>query len=91
MTDFLITDVDPELLRRLEESAQKHGRSLSEEAKRLIRIELSKVAPRSVPVTTRVVERGNLGTRMRDLIRPEDRGDDLIFEYREHDPKQPEG
>jgi hypothetical protein len=82
MTDFLI---------RLEESAQKHGRSLSDEAKCLIRIELSKVAPRSVPVTTRAIEGGNLGTRMRDLIRPEDRGDDLVFEYREHDPKPSEG
>jgi hypothetical protein len=91
MTDLLVTDVDPELLRRLEESAQKHGRSLSDEAKRLIRIELSKAAPRSFPETTRAVEGGNLGTRMRELIRPEDRGDDLIFEYREHDPKPPEG
>jgi plasmid stability protein len=36
MTDLLIRDIDPELKRRLERLARRHGRSLSEEAKLLL-------------------------------------------------------
>jgi plasmid stability protein len=72
MTDLLILDLAPELARQLEESACEHGRSLSNEAKSLIR----KGLPMQSAVTE--VKRG-LGTIMMELIRPEDRGD-LIFE-----------
>jgi plasmid stability protein len=71
LTDLLIHNVDPHLMRRIEESARKNNRSLSEEAKEI----LSRVlAP--------LPDNRNLGTLMFDSIRPEDRGDDLVFEYR---------
>jgi plasmid stability protein len=87
MTDLLITNIDPELLGKLEQSAQKQGRSVSDEAKRLIRTELGKADPQICLEPARAVEGGKLGTRMFDLIHPEDRGDDLVFEYRDSDPK----
>ncbi len=69
MTNLLIRDIDPQLKRRLEESAQKHRRSLSEEVK---------------AVLTRALagEPGGrkLGTLMSRLVAPEDRSDEYIFE-----------
>jgi plasmid stability protein len=79
MSDLLIRDIDPELKRRLEHSAQKHDQSLSDEAKSLIRKGLS--------VAT---QDRKLGTEMFDSILPEDRGDDLVFEYRGDLPKPPD-
>ena len=69
MTDLLIRDIDPRLKRRIEESARKNNRSLSEEAKELL--------SRGV---TRSPDNRKLGTLLFDSVRPEDRGDDLIFE-----------
>jgi hypothetical protein len=79
MSDLLIRDIDPRLKRELEESAQRHCLSLSDEAKSLIRRGLS-VAPQD----------RKLGTEMFDSILPEDRGDDLVFEYRGDLPKPPD-
>jgi plasmid stability protein len=79
MADFLIRDMDPQLKRRLQERARTHGRSLSEEAKEIIRDKLSEKA-----------DQRKLGTEMFNMIRPEDRGDDLVFEYRGEMPKPPD-
>jgi plasmid stability protein len=73
MTDLLIRGIDPELKRQLTQRAQAHRRSLSDEAKILLRNGLRQ------PAEERKGE-GGLGTAMRELVRPEDRGDDLIFE-----------
>jgi plasmid stability protein len=79
MADVLIRDLDPQLKRRLQERARAHGRSLSEEAKEIIRDKLSGKA-----------DQRKLGTEMLNMIRPEDRGDDLDFEYRGEMPKPPD-
>jgi plasmid stability protein len=71
MTDLLIRDIDPDLMILIEEGARTHNRNLSEEAEALIRAGLS------VPEDGR-----KMGTWMRSLILPEDRGDDLVFEHR---------
>jgi len=73
MTDLLIRDIDPDLKQQLEDRAQAHRRSLSDEAKLLIRRGLQ------APPGETAGERG-LGTAMWELVRPEDRGDDLVFE-----------
>ena len=79
MADVLIRDLDPQLKRRLQERASAHGRSLSEEAKEIIRDKLSEK-----------VDQRKLGTEMFNMMRPEDRGDDLVFEYRGEMPKPPD-
>jgi plasmid stability protein len=79
MSDLLIRDIDPELKYLLEQSAQEHRQSLSDEAKSLIRRGLN------VPSENR-----KLGSEMFDSIRPEDRGDDLVFEYRGEFSKPPD-
>jgi antitoxin FitA len=79
MADVLIRDLDPQLKRRLQERARSHGRSLSEEAKEIIRDKLSEK-----------VDQRKLGTEMFNMMRPEDRGDDLVFEYRGEMPKPPD-
>jgi plasmid stability protein len=71
MSDMLIRNIDSKLKREIEKRARAHGRSLSEEAKAVLRKGLD--APES--------ER-KMGTWMASLVRPEDRGDDLVFEYR---------
>jgi plasmid stability protein len=79
MADFLIRDMDPKLKRRLQESARAHGRSLSDEAKDIIREKLIEKP-----------DQRKLGTEMFNMIRPEDRGDDLVFEYHGEMPKPPD-
>jgi antitoxin FitA len=69
MSDLLIRGIDPELKRRLEESARKHDRSLSEEAKALLQQALAMQSG----------ER-KLGTLMRQLLPPESRSNDYVFE-----------
>ncbi len=78
MTDLVIENIDPELERRLTASAQKHSQSVSDEAKVL----LSKAL--AADMSGR-----KLGSEMFDLIRPEDRGDDLVFEYKGDFPAPP--
>ncbi|MEZ5785388.1 MAG: plasmid stabilization protein [Xanthobacteraceae bacterium] len=68
MADLLIRNLDPELKRRLQARARAHNRSLSEEAQQLLKDVLRS------PEAKR-----KLGTEMLNLIRPEDRGDDLVF------------
>jgi hypothetical protein len=79
MTDLLIRDIEPQLKRQIEERASKNRESLSVAAQALIRRGLE-----SPP------ERRKLGTEMYTMIRPEDRGDDLVFEYRGDMPKPPD-
>jgi plasmid stability protein len=71
MTDLLIRDIDTQLKRQIEERAQRHNQSLSDEAKSLIRKALNDSK-----------QDRKLGSEMFDSILPEDRGDDLVFEYR---------
>jgi len=71
MNDLLIRDIDPDLMLLIEQRARTHNRNVSEEAKALIRTRLG------VPEDGR-----KMGTWMRSLVQPEDRGDDLVFEYR---------
>jgi plasmid stability protein len=70
MPDLLIRDIDPEMNRSIEERARRHERNLSDEVKALIQQGLSVPDP-EVP----------MGTWISSLVRPEDRGDDLVFEY----------
>jgi plasmid stability protein len=69
MADLLIRNIEPRLKKRIEEKARKHGHSLSHEAKELLRRALA--APE---------DNRKLGTWMFESVRPEDRGDDLVFE-----------
>jgi plasmid stability protein len=71
MTDLLIRDIDPDLMLLIEQRARTHNRNVSEEAKALISAGLS------FPEDGR-----KMGTWMRSLVLPKDRGDDLVFEYR---------
>lgn len=71
MADLLVRDIDPELKRQVEERARAHRRSLSEEAKVLIRTALGAPEPDQP-----------MGTWMRDILPAEFRSDDLNFEYR---------
>jgi hypothetical protein len=79
MADLLIRNIEPALKRQIEEHARINKRSLSDEAKRLLLRGLA------APEDTR-----GLGTLMFESIRPEDRGDDLVFEYKGDFPKPPE-
>lgn len=79
MTDMLIRNVDPKLKRELERRARAHGQSLSDEAKSMLRRGLDAA-----------VSERRMGTWMRSLVRPEDRGDDLVFEYRGAIPGSPD-
>ena len=72
MTDLLIRDIDAEMKRQIEERANTHRRSLSDEAKALIRKGLAGQE-----------EELKLGTALCNLVAPEDRGDDLVFEFPE--------
>ena len=67
MADLLLRDMDDDLKRRLTARARAHGRSLSAEAKALI---LRGLAAADEPI--------GLGSRLRDLLPPGDRGDDLL-------------
>jgi hypothetical protein len=69
VTDLLIRDIDPQLKSQLEDAARKNHQNLSETAKVLIRRGLNAPEPG-----------GGLGTKMFNMILPEDRGDDLVFE-----------
>jgi hypothetical protein len=79
MADLLIRNIEPDLKRQIEEHARTNKRSLSEAAKQLLLRGLS------ASDDTR-----GLGTLMFETIRPEDRGDDLVFEYKGDFPKPPE-
>lgn len=79
MADLLIRNIDPDLKRRIRERARAHDRNLSDETKLLIQRGLD------VPEPTM-----KMGDWLYSLVRPEDRGDDLEFEYKGEMPKPPE-
>ena len=79
VADLLIRGMPQKLKRRIEEQARAHRHSTSVEAIALLRQALAE----------RSSER-KLGTEMFNLIRPEDRGDDLVFEYRGEVSKPPD-
>lgn len=68
MSDLLIRNISATLKRRIQQRAQAHGRSLSEEAKSLLTKAIQETEDR------------RMGSEMFNLIPPEDRGDDLVFE-----------
>jgi plasmid stability protein len=69
MVDLLIRNIDPHLKRQLQESARGHRRSLSEEARMLLKKALLEPA-----------DKRKMGTTLFGLIPKEYRGDDLLFE-----------
>jgi len=69
VSDLLVRDIDDDLKRLIEDRARAHRRSLSEEIKMLLREKLVGAA-----------DNRKLGTAMFDFVRPEDRGDDVVFE-----------
>lgn len=71
MSDLLIRNIKPQLKRQLAERARKHGQSLSAEAQELIQRGLSVPDPEK-----------DMGAYLYSLVRPEDRGDDLVFEIK---------
>lgn len=78
MTDLLIRRIPTGVKRRIEERARAHRRSLSAEAIAMLQQSLANSD-----------DERKLGTEMLNMIRPEDRGDDLVFEYRGEMPKPP--
>jgi len=79
MADLLIRNIDARLKRQIEERARKNRKSLSDEAKALIRKGLNEPG-----------DQRKLGTELFNLVRPEDRGDDLVFEYSEPVSRPPD-
>ena len=69
MADLLVRDIDPALKRQIKERARRHGRSLSAEAKALLRGGLAAATPPE-----------KFGTWLFSLVPEEARGDDLVFE-----------
>ena len=69
MTDLLIRNIDAHLKRQLEESARNHRRSLSEEARILLKKALLEPS-----------DQRKMGTALFKLVPQEYRGDDLVFE-----------
>jgi plasmid stability protein len=69
VSDLLIRKITPHMKRQLRDRARAHRRSLSEEAKCLLEEALQKPP-----------EDRKLGTELFNLIGPEHRGDDLVFE-----------
>jgi plasmid stability protein len=78
VTDLLIRRIPTGVKRRIEERARAHRRSLSAEAIAMLQQSLASSD-----------DERKLGTEMLNMIRPEDRGDDLVFEYRGEMPKPP--
>ncbi len=79
MSDLLIRNITRKMKRQLQERARAHRRSLSDEAKLLIRKGLSVADPEL-----------KMGDFLYNLVPPEDRGDDLVFEYKGDFPKPPD-
>ena len=69
MANLLIRNIDPRLRRQLADSARRHRRSLSEEARMLLKKALSE------PSDSR-----KMGKVLFGLVPEEYRGDDLVFE-----------
>jgi plasmid stability protein len=81
MGDLLLRNVDPDLKRRIAEQARQSGRSLSDEAKALIK--------RGLPAGRTRDDKIPLGTWLASLIPPDLRTDDIEFERRDDLPEPP--
>jgi plasmid stability protein len=81
MSDLLIRNMTSGMKRQIQERARIHRRSLSEEAKLLLHKALA---------TPELELEQNMGDWLTGLVRSEDRGDDLVFEYRGNFPKPPD-
>jgi len=79
MSDILIRNMPARMKRKIQERARVHGRSLSDEVKSLLEEKLRE------PVKDR-----KLGTELFNLVPPQYRGDDLIFEIRGRARKPPD-
>jgi len=79
VSDILVRNVSAAMKRELKARARAHGRSLSDEVKSVIGKGLR--VPHPQP---------NMGDWLVSLVRPEDRGDDLVFEYPDTPPKPAE-
>jgi plasmid stability protein len=79
MSDLLVRDIEDDLKQLIEDSAREHRRSLSEEVKSLVR--------KALDMPDKPV---GMGTYLYSLVRPEDRGDDLVFEIRGEIPDPPD-
>lgn len=94
MADLLIRNIEPGLERRIEARAQAHGRAPADEAKDLIRkgLDVADSHASSTPKANAAPgpETMGMGTWMSSLVRPEDRGDDLVFEVKGDMPEPPD-
>jgi antitoxin FitA len=79
MADLLIRNIETDLKRRIRERARARGHSLSDETKLLIQKGLAARDPEM-----------KMGDWLFSLVRPEDRGDDLVFEYKGDMPEPPD-
>jgi antitoxin FitA len=75
MTDLLVRDIDPKVKRKIAERARAHGRSMSEEVKETLNEKFG--GPAQEEIT-------KMGTWLFNLVPPEYRGDDLVFEIRDY-------
>jgi hypothetical protein len=73
MSDMLIRNVEPKLKAEIEDSARKSKRSISREAKELLRLGLA----------AKKADKRKFGTWLFSLVPLEYRGDDLVFERKE--------
>ena len=80
MSDMLIRNIEPGLKTEIEESARESKRSLSREAKELLRLGLA----------AKRANKRKLGTWLFNLVPLKYRGDDLIFERHEPVRSPPE-
>jgi hypothetical protein len=79
MSDLLIRKIPVPLKRKIKERARAHGRSMSAEAQALIKKGLNTPAPEV-----------DLGDWLFNLVPPEYRGDDLVFEIPDAARKPPD-
>ncbi len=71
MADVLMRDLDPELKRALQARARAHGRSLSDEAKALLRAAIADAAPERPAGTALVALFRDAGSVELDIPRDE--------------------
>jgi plasmid stability protein len=79
MSNLLIRNIDTHLKRRLEASARSHRRSLSEEARMLLKKALLETP-----------EQRRMGDALLELVAPRYRRDGLVFEIGEEVSKPPD-
>ena len=93
MSDLLIRNIPPRMKRQLQNRARAYGRSLSDEAKFLLKKALGTPDPdlaRPISKPDFTDPNFSLADWMRNLVPPEYRGDDLVFEFPDEPPKPPD-